>query len=158
MSLTVEDIIRKYRSTDNEKALECSSYQTTPPLDSQARLNSHKSDVPLSEERRQQIEFCHLLWEGACEKVSQAKVLAGASKQTVSDDLMFLEEDIALRRKIFDQLQNPQVNFRNFALLVYHWRDMHLNKIMPKKQTLGIPSWQPPICGARGKDEEKNES
>lgn len=124
----------------------------------QTNFPVHKNEATLSEERKQQIEFCQLLWEGADEKVSQTNSELRATGQTAADDPAFREEDMALRRKILDQLQNPNVNFRNFALLVYRWRDLHLNGIMPKKQTLDVPSWQPPTCGARGEDKEKHES
>jgi len=130
-----------------------SSHQTTRRPEGPASLTDHQSDAPLSEDRRQQIEFCQLLWEGASEKITKANAEEGETGQTADDDPAFREEDMALRRKILEQLENPNVNFRNFALLVYRWRDMHLNRVMPKKQTLGIPLWQAPSCGARGKDE-----
>lgn len=147
-----------YGRDSYEACLVASSHQTMRPPEGQPRLTGKQSDEPLSEECRQQIEFCQLLWEGASEKVTKANSEAGATGQTAADDPAFREEDMALRRKILEQLQNPNVNFRNFALLVYRWRDMHLNRVIPKKQTLGIPSWQAPSCRARGEDEGTHES
>lgn len=178
MTMTVDDILRKYQDTESRKAPEESDVKAdlldlrnsqkadaaaiTPHTDQQpvVQINypGHHDEDLLSVERKKQMEFCQILWEGACEKVAHAKVEAGMSQQTVSEDSMFLEKDIALRRKIFDQLQNPHVNFRNFALLVYRWRDMHLNRVMPKKQTLSIPSWQTLSYGTRGENEGKHES
>lgn len=108
------------------------------------------SKDPISVERRKQIEFCHLLWEGACEKVEKAKAAAGTTGQPGAEDAQFLQEDVALRRKIFEQLQNPEVNFRSFALLVYKWRDMHIGRALPKKQALDIPLWPLESSGIKG--------
>jgi len=143
-------------ASDAGSAVSC--HQTTRQSEGPSHLTGHQSDAPLSDGRRQQIEFCELLWEEASEKVTKANTEAGETGQTAADDQVFREEDIALRRRILDQLQNPNVNFRNFALLVYRWRDMHLKRITPKKQTLSIPLWQAPSCGARGDDEGTHES
>ncbi len=133
-----------------------SSHQTTRRSEGPMHLTGDKTDAPLSEDQSQQIEFCELLWEEASEKVTKAN--SEAAVKGAADDPAFREEDIALRQKILEQLKNPNVNFRNFALLVYRWRDMHLKRIIPKKQTLGIPLWQAPSCGTRGEDEETHES
>lgn len=133
-----------------------SSHQTTRRSEGPMHLTGDKTDAPLSEDQSQQIEFCQLLWDGASEKVTKAN--SEAAVKGAADDPAFREEDIALRQKILEQLKNPNVNFRNFALLVYRWRDMHLNRVIPKKQTLGIPLWQAPSCGTRGEDEETHES
>jgi hypothetical protein len=178
MTMTVDDILRKYRGTDNRKAPEESDVKAdlldlrnsqkagtaaiTPHTDrqpvGQKNFPNHKNGASISAEREKQIEFCHMLWEGASEKVTRANAEAGSTGQTAADDPAFREEDLTLRRKILDQLQNPNVKFRDLAFMIYRWRDMHLNRIMPKKQSLSVPSWQPPTCGARGGDEGKHES
>jgi hypothetical protein len=132
--------------------------QTDQPPIGQNNFSGQKNEATLSEERKKKIEFCQLLWEGASEKVTKANSETEANGNKAPDDPAFQQEDMTLRRKIWDELQNPNVNFRNFALLVYRWRDMHLNRVMPKKQTLGIPSWQAPSCGTRGEDEGAHES
>lgn len=88
---------------------------------------------PMSAHQEQQIEFCNLLWEGISEKVMKAVAGNGPADHA---------NDLALRKKIFEQLQNPQVNFREFSRLVYRWRDLHLNGMLPPKAAVDIPSWE----------------
>lgn len=153
MTITVDDIIQKYegrrtgegRDAKPMGAADFHSDGDDSQVNPSCSLGSEQK--PVSVEREKQIEFCNLLWEGIQERV--AKAIGGNAAVDSA-------EDMELRKAIFEQLQNPQVNFRDFSRLVYRWRDLHLKGMLPPKATVELPLWRTKSIREGGEEDEMN--